>query len=107
MNKKVNTNIGVDLKTIMNDDALLKIDKPYYGELIHDDYDHFVFREMSVRTIVKRNPHVYDGKYITITRREDCSLRLNFKFADKHDVRTYANGVRNEIIKALDGLREE
>lgn len=58
----------------------------------------------------KRNPHLFVGKYITITRRDDGSLRLNFRPVDmKHDfcASEYASHVANELFWALTSLLEK
>ena len=58
----------------------------------------------------KRNPHVFRGKYITITRQDNGTLRLNFRpvkmDGDFSPVR-FALGVSNELMWALEGLVEE
>ena len=59
---------------------------------------------MNVR---KRNPQVFDGEYITVTRRSDGTYRINFKsfyLKKGFDVIAFANGVASEIKKALKGL---
>ena len=51
-------------------------------------------------------PHVFEGKFITVTRRDDGSLRPNFKpmKVDKDfSVYRYALGVFNELMWALEG----
>lgn len=58
----------------------------------------------------KRNPHLFVGKFITITRRDDGSLRLNFRPVDmKHDfcASEYASHVANELFWALTSLLEK
>ena len=58
----------------------------------------------------KRNPHLFVGKFITITRRDDGSLRLNFRPVDmKHDFcpSDYASHVANELFWALTSLLEK
>ena len=58
----------------------------------------------------KRNPRVFNGEYITVTRRDDGSLRPNFKpikTGKGFDVVRYAMAVSNELLWALDGLVEE
>ena len=58
-------------------------------------------------TAQKRIPHVYDGDFITITRRDDGSYHPNFKpmKVDKDFyVAKYASGVANELLWALEGL---
>ena len=59
---------------------------------------------------MKRNPRVYMGEHISVTRRDDGSLRLNFRplKTDGHlSVERYALAVYNEICMALYGLVEE
>ena len=94
-------------------DSHLKLGKDYIGVICHDvpedsvggDDDHFTFTEtINVR---KRNPQVFDGEYITVTRRSDGSYRLNFKsfhINKEFDVAAFASGVASEIKKALKGL---
>ena len=115
-----NTDLGCDVKTILRSDRKMKVGKEYQGVLrldsegIADEFlcrdPHFTFVETVPQTAGKRNPHVFDGKYITVTRRDDGSLRLNFKelpaVAD-FNLERYALGVYNEICLALAGLIEE
>jgi hypothetical protein len=59
---------------------------------------------------MKRNPRVFRGKYISITRRDDGSLRLNFrpvKMDGDFSIERYAVGVSNELLWALEGLVEK
>ena len=115
-----NTDLAVDLKTVLHSDRSMKIGKEYQGVLRLDseasieDFRcrdaHYTFIETVRRTAEKRNPHVYDGKYITVTRRDDGSLRPNFKpmKVDKDfSAYRYALGVFNELMWALDGLVEK
>lgn len=63
--------------------------------------------ETAAFTAGKRNPRVFDGKYITITRRDDGCLRANFKelpIGPRFSIDIYANGVRDELRKALASL---
>lgn len=112
-----NTHLSVNLKTFLRSDSKMKAGKNYQGIIRRDEiceefrYDeHFVFIETVRRTAEKRNPHVFVGKHITVTRRDDGSLRLNFKpLPDEQDfnLERYALGVYNEICIALAGLIEE
>lgn len=112
-----NTALGCDLKTILSSDRIMKVEKEYQGILRRDvnidefHYDeHYTFVETVPQTAGKRNPHVYDGKYITVTRRDNGSLRLNFKelkMGAGFNVERYALGVYNELCMALYGLVEE
>ena len=111
-----NTILCCDLKTILSSDRIMKAAKDYTGilrrevdidELRYDE--HYTFVETLPWTM-KRNPRVYAGKHITVTRRDDGSLRLNFrplKTGYDFSIERYALGVYNEICMALSGLVEE
>jgi hypothetical protein len=104
------TELCVDLKTILRSDCITEISKSYQGVLTRDNEEQFTFLESVPQTAGKRNLHVFDGKFITVTRRDDGSLRPNFKpmKVDKNfSVYRYALGVYNEICLALEGLVEE
>ncbi len=112
-----NTHLNVNLKTLLRSDSKMKAGKNYQGILRRDEeieefrYDeHFKFIETVPPTAAKRNPHIFDGKFITVTRRDDGSLRLNFKelkTGEDFDLERYGLGVYNEICLALAGLIEE
>lgn len=115
---KTNLVLCIDLKTTLQHDVLMKPGKDYPGILRREipneefgfDDGRCSFIETIHQTAGKRNPHVFDGQLITVTRRDDGSLKLNFKELKKDagwSVDGYANGVANEIRKALKGLVEE
>ena len=61
---------------------------------------HYTFVETLPQT-EKRNPQVFVGKYITITRRDDGSYRPNFRPVDVvagFNIGRYAAGVANELL---------
>lgn len=63
--------------------------------------------ETAAPTTGKRNPRVFDGQFITFTRRDDGSLRANFKelpMGADFNIYRYATGVFSELIRALIGL---
>ena len=115
-----NTELSVDLKTLLRKDVRMVTGKVYQGVLRRDadaeveeyrSYDpHFTFTETLPQKDGKRNPHLFVGKYITITRRDDGSLRPNFKpmkVGAGFSVEKYALGVYNELLWALEGLVEK
>ena len=113
-----NTHICVDLKTILRNDACMKAGKGYLGVLRRDEIceefrceEHFTFREETLApAFCKRNPQVFRGEFITITRRDDGSYRPNFRPIPRGEgfsLERYALGVYNEICMALGGLVEE
>ena len=111
-----NTHLGVNLKTMLRGENVMKTGKDYLGVLRRDVEcdefrwdEHFTFIETLPWTM-KRNPRVYTGKFISVTCRPDGSLRPNFKplkvgkgFSLEH----YAFGVYRELHKALEGLVEK
>ena len=116
-----NTEFSVDLKTILRSDRRMKTGKEYQG-VLRRDWDaeveefrcrdaHLTFIETVRMTAGKRNPHVFDGQHITVTRRDDGSLRPNFKPMPKlganMSVDNYAFEVYRELRQALKGLVEE
>ena len=114
---KVNTILCCDLKTKLQNDVILKPGKEYHGILRRDEEideflcdEHYMFIETVARKAEKRNPHVFDGKYITGTQLDDGSLRLNFKklkMGEGFSLERYALGVYNEICMALGGMVEK
>ena len=112
-----NTELSVDLKTLLRKDVRMVTGKAYQGVLRRDadaeveeyrSFDpHYTFTETVPPTAAKRNPHIFDGKYITVTRRDDGSLRLNFKelkTGEDFNLERFALGVYNELCMALGGL---
>ena len=115
-----NTDLAVDLKTVLHSDRYMKTGKDYQGVLRRDhgadieDFRcrdaHYTFVETVPTSAGKRNPQVFVGEYITITRREDGSLRPNFKsmkMDGDFNAARYAVGVSNELLWALEGLIEK
>ena len=105
-----NTELAVDLKLLTNQPGRMPEGAYFNGVLRRDGEQHFTFIQTLPPTAGKRNPHVYEGRYITVTRREDGSLRLNFKelkMGAGFKVERYALGVYNELCMALEGLIEE
>ena len=103
-----NTDLCVDLKTQLCYDRIAMIGKDYLGVLSRDQEFHYTFKEVpSVLVPVKRNPRVFVGKTITVTRRDDGSYRLNFRptrLDRRLDIARYATTVGNEVLWALTSL---
>ena len=108
--KKFTTELCIDLKTILRSDRRAKMRKDYMGVLTRDGREHFTFIETLPQGAAKRNPHVFEGQHITITRRSDGSLRPNFKemhIGAGFRIDSYALAVMNELRYGLKGLLEE
>ena len=111
-----NTHLGVNVKTVLNSDRIMRVGKDYQGVLKRDveidefRYDeHFTFVE-TLPWSMKRNPRVYNGRYISVTRQDNGNLRPNFKpmnIGRGFNLECYALGVYNELCMALGGLVEE
>ena len=114
-----NTEPSVSLKTVLRSDDRMQTRKEYLGVLRLDTdaaIDEFLYRDPhytfieTLPWLAKRNPRVFRGKYITVTRRPDGSLRPNFlpvKMDHDFSVASYAIGVSNELLWALEGLVEK
>ena len=112
-----NTDYGCEVKTILRNDRTMRTGRDYQGVLRLDheaDIDefrcqdtHYTFVETLPWTM-KRNPRLFRGRYITITRKADGTLRLNFRpLPADLSVDNYAFEVYRELYKALKGLVEK
>lgn len=80
------------------------------GFITHDRESHFTFTEMPLQAARRRNPQVFNGRYITITQRRNGTYRVNMKpveIGGGFDVDGYAFGVACELREALRSLVEE
>lgn len=112
-----NTEFSCDLKTILSSDTRMKTSKSYQGVLRRDSdtvAEEFLYRDPHYTFVEtdpwtsKRNPRLFRGRYITITRRDDGTLRLNFRpMPVGVKVDNYAFKVYLELRKALIGLIEK
>ena len=108
-----NTELCVDVKTFLRHDRIAKIGKNYTGVLCHDKDDHYAFVEtgLTAANANIRNPHIFEGKYISVTRRlRDGHVRFNFKdvdFGGRFTPLSFAIAVMKEILKAFKCLGEE
>ena len=116
-----NTDLGCNVKTILRSDKRAKAGKSYPGVLkldsdaIIDEFlyrdPHYTFVETVPQTAGKRSPRVFNGRFVTVTRRDDGSFRPNFKkvpkFGANLSVDNYAFEVYHELRQGLKGLIEE
>ena len=114
-----NTDMGCDLKTVLSSDEHMQAGKEYRGLLCLDSDAiveefisrdaHYTFIETVTPTACRRNPKLFDGEHITLTRWNDGSIRLYFKKLKTDagfSVDGFALAVCNEIRQALKGLIE-
>lgn len=111
-----NKELCMDVTTYLRSDSRMKAGKSYQGVLRRDvrcDEFHYdetmTFIETTNQKKVKRNPHIYEGEHITVTRRNDGTLHPNFRpihIGPGFNVEHYAISVANELLWALEGLVE-
>lgn len=104
MNK--NTNLCVNLKTIMQEDILLAEGQTYRGCLTRDGEDHYLFEE-EVHTSGhrhKRNPKLYDGKFVSLVHMQNGKYQVHMRTigADAAaNLKELAFKVYNELLNAF------
>lgn len=99
-----NTNLCVDLKTVMQNDALLKRDKTYHGVLTRDAEDHFLFEETLPAKSYHRNEKLYEGKYCSLVHKQSGKYQIHLKAMNANDIKqvsTIAFNIYSEIDNAL------
>lgn len=104
MNK--NTNLCVDLKTIMQEDVLLTEGHCYRGVLTRDGEDHFLFEEEAITSghRPKRNPKLFDGKYCSLVHMQNGKYQIHMKTIDASgidDRQGLAFKVYHELLNAF------
>lgn len=101
-----NNCLCIDLKTVMQNDALLKKGKCYTGVISRLDEVHYRFEESIPRRRAPRNPRLYDGIFISMTRTASGKYRLYLKAMTPADIEPakYAFAVYGEILDALKTL---
>ncbi len=106
-----NTELAVDLKLLTLQPGRMPEGAYFNGVLRRDEEQHFTFIQTLPLTAGKRNPHVYKGQYVTITRKDDGSYRPNLKqmpmLGANLSVDIYAFEVYRELRQGLEGLVEE
>ena len=104
------TELGVNLKLLTREPGRMPVGAFLYGTIVHDRESHFTFEETVLPATRRRNPRIYDGRFITVTIWPDGSLHPNFKamkMDDGFSIGSYALGVCIELREALKGFIEE
>lgn len=100
-----NTNLCVDLKTVLQQDALLTKGLPYNGVLTRDSDDHYLFEE-AVRhnRHGRRNPKLFDGNYCSLVHMQNGRYQIHMKTIDASsisDSQSLAFKVYSELLNAF------
>ncbi len=103
---KTNLQLCINLKTFLQNDHLPAWGSNYEGTLTQVDEDNVQFIERPLRLpTVHRNPHIYDGKNITLTLRPDGTVQPHFRTlrheATGFDIDSYTLDVFDELNRAL------
>jgi len=107
----INTELCVDLKTILTSDRRAKMRKDYTGVLTRDGRDHFTFIEdAQERKLVRRYPIVYKGYCINVTRRPDGSLLPHFRlphYTRYYTFKDFCREAAEELLMVVGLIEEE
>ena len=113
---KKNIELCVDVKTYLKNDLRMKAEKGYQGVLtrhvVCEDFkynEYMTFVETANQKRVKRNPKLFNGRYISLSMSDNGSPRLNFKklrMGPRFSPERYALAVYNELLWALECLVE-
>lgn len=99
-----NTNLCVDLKTVMQSDAHLVEGQCYTGVLTRDGDDHFIFEESCHRGRSPRNPKLFDGDYCSLVHMQNGKYQIHMKTIDAsaiEDRNQLAFNVYSELLTAF------
>lgn len=104
MNKS--TNLCVDLKTILQEDTLLAEGHCYHGVLTRDGEDHYLFEEEARHSDSrnKRNPKLFDGKYVSLVHMQNGKYQIHMRTIDasvREDRQELAFKVYSELLNAF------
>ena len=107
---KKNMNICIDLKTIMQEDALLNPGQCYRGVLSRTEEDVYLFEEAAPANHAhRRNPKLYEGQYVSLVHRSDnkyaCTLKCITPKTEGFDHHNVAFRIYLELIDALQIIR--
>ena len=101
---KKNVNLCVDLKTVMQNDALPIEGQCYTGVLTRDGEEHFVFEESCRKHRCPRNPKLFDGQYCSLVHMQNGKYQVHLRTINASQVtdrRELAFNVYSELLEAL------
>lgn len=100
-----NTNLSVDLKTVMQQDVLLAEGHTYRGCLTRNGEDHYLFEEaVRLDRHGKRNPKLFDGEYISLVHMQNGRYQVHMRTIDASfgiDRNELAFRVYSELLNAF------
>lgn len=102
---KKNVNLCIDLKTLLQEDALPNPGKCYRGVLSRTSEDQYLFEEAvnSGRTD-RRNPKLFDGRYVSLVHMQNGKYQVHMRTIDataSFDRKDLAFQVYSELLEAF------
>lgn len=102
-----NTNLCVDLKTILQEDSHLTLGQTYRGVLTRSDEDLYLFEEetKSSGCCHRRNPKLYDGRYVSLVHMQNGRYQVHMRTIDAgivQDRQELAFKVYSELLHAFE-----
>ena len=107
-NMKSNLLLCTNLKTVMQHETLLREGQSYNGVLSLIDDDWYLFEESVRRSRPALNPKLFEGLYLSLTKRKDGRYYVNMKSIDRDelaDPTRLAAAVYRELLQALINTR--
>ncbi len=101
---KSNLLLCTNLKTVMQHETLLREGQSYNGVLSLIDDDWYLFEESVRRSRPALNPKLFEGLYLSLTKRKDGRYYVNMKSIDRDelaDPTRLAAAVYRELLQAL------
>ena len=103
---KKNITLCIDLKTILQEDALLNPGKCYRGVLSRTSDDQYLFEEaVSSGRLARRNPKLFDGRYVSLVHMQNGKYQVHMRTIDAStaiDRKQLAFSIYSELIDAFD-----
>lgn len=113
------TEVCIDLKLYTLKPGRMSEGDELFGSLRKDSEDHLTFTQKpmpemeQVKPHKKTYPYPYEGKLLSLTERDDKTLRVHFKDFEispdltEKEIRKLGNMIKREFVNALLGLIEK
>lgn len=102
---KKNNNLCIDLKTTMQEDALLRIGQCYRGVLTRKSEESYLFEEaVPTSHAHPRNPKLFSGRYVSLVHMQNGRYQVHMRTidaSDGQDRKELAFKVYSELLNAF------
>ena len=106
------TFLAVDLKLLKREPGRMPVGVYLDGVLTRDDDYHFSFIQNASkkeRVVARRNPHVYEGVYVNVVRKDDGTLYPTFnhpRYSDSVTFQDFGRKAAEELLLVVGLIRE-